>query len=784
MALAIGALAFCPARPVSAQNPFDPATVPPRYERDRDFDVLHIGLRIRIDWDARAFSGTIAHTLTPLRDGLAEVRLDAGENLDIRACEVDGKPAAFTHPDSVLNIVPRQPLKRGKRHTVCIAYASKNGVPAGHPFMGDSSFHWVEPNDADPARRPGFWTQGEAETNRAWAPMYDYPNDFATSDVWVDCPPGWFVVGNGTLAGTETDADTGRPTYHWRMDRPHASYLLSLAGGEVDVAMDTWRGVKLYYVAPKGEGPLLPSTYGNTKDMLAFFSQRFGVRYPWPKYAQTATFDFGGGMENVTATTMGEDTLVDKRDGYWPASSINSHELAHQWFGDLVTCKDWSHVWLNEGFATYCEQLYMGHLLGDDEFDRERAGALSGYVYEARRYKRPIVCRTYSNPDALFDSHAYPKSGLVLHMLRRMLGDVGFFRSVRTYLTRNAHRPVGTGDLAKAVADTTGRNVEAFLDQWVYKPGHPVVAFDWTYDEAAHSVVAHIKQTQDTSAGTPVYDLDLPIGVIVGGKLERHTVIVRGPDVTGNLTVGAKPDAVLLDPDHDLLLERAERTWAPGERLAVSNAAPFGLDREEAYLALLEQADDEGEAAGIVRRALKDPSISLRCSLIGAAGRRRIAGLRGDFRSLLSSKDDRLRANAAQALGELPADPDTIAALRALVTEQEQFWVSRNAVTALAALDAEHNLDVFKRVLAMPSRREGPRLNVVAAIARCAKPEATALLIGAASPGMPRPVRLAALAHLLNRVQTDAAAHEAVERLKKDEDAAVAEKASGGETKP
>jgi aminopeptidase N len=756
-------------------NPFAPPQAKAQYERSRDYHLRHVLLRLKVDWDKKSFGGTVTHTLAPLRDGLKELVFDAGAGLKIEACHVNGAAVKFTHEKDRLALALPEPLKRGRETTVAITYHKIQGSADRPSFTGDSGFHWVLPDRFDPDRRQGFWTQGEAETNHDWVPIYDYPNDRATSEVYVEVPQAWFVIGNGRLMDVAEHRAAKTRTFHWKMTQPHATYLLSLAGGEMDVARDKWAGVDLFYAVPKGEGKYIPATYGNTKDMLQFFSDVLGVKYPWPKYAQTAMFDFGGGMENVSATTLGEYSLVEPRSGVWPASWLNSHELAHQWFGDYVTCKDWGHIWLNEGFATFFEQLYTEHARGADAYDRDREGALQGYLNESRRYKRAIATRFYPNPGSMFDSHTYPKGALVLHMLRRMLGDADFFLGLGHYLRKNACGVVDTHDLERAIAEETGRDVEPFFDQWVYKPGHPVIDFGWSWNEAAGQAVIVIAQVQDTKDGTPLYAIEMPVGLISGGKVTRATVTLDKEKQQFTLPCAAKPDAVLLDPGHDILMERRDRKWQPGEREAVMRYAPCGLDRQAASLALLDGSPQDADVMTVMEVVRNDADPALLAALLSRAGDLRKPFLRDAYRALIQHKDIGVRAAAIGALGKLPKEDTDAQALRALVNGREPFAVVTAALKTLQQWNADGNAEVFKRALAIESRHDEIRIAAMNALATVKGDEALALLVDSAKPDCPRSVRRTAVGLLGSNYTDKPRATETLVTLLKDDDPLVRE---------
>ena len=684
-------------------NPFLPPSASLHYALDREFDLLDISVDLDIDAVNYGFSGQAVNTLAPLRDGLKSLHLMAGRELKISAVTVDGQNASFTHEGRSLVIKLPADIKKGQKAVVSISYSAIN--TKAQPFGGEGGFHWIKPTKDNP-NHVGFWTQGESESNSNWAPTWDYPNDFATSQTRVTVPAEWNVVGNGNLISDTKSANGKRRTFVWKMPLPHATYLLTVCGGPFDIKTDMWEGVKLMYVVPKGEGYLIDGSFSDTKDMLSYYSKITGVKYPWPKYAQDAMYDFGGGMENASATTLGENSLAEPREGFHRMASLNSHELGHQWFGDFVTCKDWGNIWLNESFATFMQMMYFEHSLGKNGYDLEVENNTQAYLGEARSYKRPIITKMYPNADRMFDSHTYPKGGVVLHTLRKWLGDDAFWAGIKLYLQTNAHTPVESWQLCKALTDASGINCEPFFNQWLLKPGHPVIETSWTWNDSNKSVSLVVSQTQDTQDGTPIYDIPAKVGIIVDGKVKEMPVSIKDKITTATFVLDKKPDAVLFDPNHEFLREIPKLYWTKEELPTIFKYAPNCIDRNRAMQMLLEgtPTDDTVRIIADGIRADSEMAPALR-SIRGLSNLKR-EDLRELFMGLPSHQNFDRRAEAVQALGELKATPEASAKLRSLITDKDPISVVVSAIRVLATWDKTGNKDVFHKALTIPSHRD------------------------------------------------------------------------------
>ena len=779
-----GLLCLAPA-PAHAQfggdggNPFKPPEATIHYARTRDYHVQHLKLVFDIDAVSHSAHGVVTHTLAPLREGLTRIVMDAGANLKIEGCRLAGYEVHFTHDKNTLTVEAPSPLSRDTPVALEIRYTMPGGRTGGGA-NGLGGFHWIDPRPTNPDRRPAFWTQGESNTNSNWVPCYDYPNDKCTSETITTVPDNWIVIGNGAEGPVTHDATRHTRTYRWTMTQPHSTYLLSLVGGELDVKKSSWRGVPLYYVVPRGEADLIEGSFGNTPDMLSFFSDTLGVKYAWPKYAQSAMFDFGGGMENVSATTLGAFSLTDMRSGKYAMSSLNSHELAHQWFGDLVTCKDWGDIWLNESFATFFEMLYMEHLNGKEQYDREMESNIQGYLRGATRVAHPLSTKHYSNPDAMFEqSHTYDKGGAILAMLRYQLGDADLFRALGHYLKTHAYQPVDAHDLEKSIAEETGVNVEPFFDQWIFKPGHPVLDMTWSYDDTGKTVVVHVKQQQDTSDGTPIYDTPLVLELIQhapGSTLswQRVMVTLNKADQEFRLPANRTPDAVLLDPDHGMLKEVKELHWDDSALPSILLVAPCCLDRRRAADRLATNGVNDATKQLFVDALKTEGTAYVGAYLISKLGELKDPALGPLLREQATSKQPERRAAALAALGGLPRDDQDIAILKAAaVSDTEPDNVVENAMPALGKLDAIGNLEAFRHQIHAKSRRDRLARTAVRTLGASGQDTAVPVLLEATAPSHTADVREAAIESLTKLAPNNPVIHTQLLALLKDTNADV-----------
>ncbi|HEX3343397.1 MAG TPA: M1 family metallopeptidase, partial [Polyangiaceae bacterium] len=446
----------------SAGRPFALPTSSRHFERDRPFAIDHLALDVTLDLAARSLRGKASLDVRRIDPAADELLLDA-VGFELREVTLDGKTVPWHYDGRALRVT----VEPGR---------DKARVVVGYRAAPRRGLYFLEPDEHYPARPRQVWSQCQEEDARQWFPCHDSPHLKMTTEIVAHVPNGWYALSNGALVSSAKPKD-GDWTYHWKMSEPHSSYLVTLAAGEfaelADKAKAGDRDVPLAYLVPRGREEDGRRTFARTPQMLEHFSEVTGVPYPWNRYAQIVVADFiFGGMENTTATTMYEHILLDERAAIDVSSDdLIAHELAHQWFGDYVTCRAWYEGWLNEGFATYFEHVWREKNLGHDEYEYGLKVDLDAYVGEAHgRYRRPIVCQDYDSPLDLFDRHLYEKGALVLHALRAEVGTALFWRGVRSYLASHARGVVETRDLQRAMEDVSGRSLGRFFEQWVLKP--------------------------------------------------------------------------------------------------------------------------------------------------------------------------------------------------------------------------------------------------------------------------------------------------------------------------
>lgn len=479
----------------------------PHYNPDRPGQVEHIFLDLVLNIPSRSFQGTCSIRLRPVRSEIDRLTLDA-VNLDIKSVKVGEKEQHFEYDGEKLQVRLLPATEAEVPVTLQIAYSAEK------PQRG---IYFVAPEEHYPNKPVQVWTQGEDEDSRYWFPCFDYPGQLATSEIRVRVPSGLRAISNGELIATE---DAGEDKiYHWYQKQVHPTYLMTLAVGDFAEIQDSWHFVPVTYYVEKGTEEDARRSMGKTPAMIQFFSQTFGYPYPFPKYAQVCVDDFiFGGMENTSTTLLTDRCLLDERASLDNRSteSLVAHELAHQWFGDLVVIKHWSHAWLKEGMASYSEVLWTDREYGAEEAAYYRLKQASNYLAEdAERYRRPIVTHVYREPIELYDRHLYEKGACVYHMIRAHLGMELFFKAIGTFIKDSAHSTVETVDLLRAIEKATGRNLLFLFDQYVYRGGHPdyKVAYSWDGDSKLAKVTVTQTQAKENSngAGKDLFDLKLPI---------------------------------------------------------------------------------------------------------------------------------------------------------------------------------------------------------------------------------------------------------------------------------
>jgi aminopeptidase N len=682
-----------------AQNPFNEK---PSYARSRDFDLQHLKLDLSFDLSARELIGAATLRMAPLSGDLRQLTLDSA-NLDVESVTVDGRALQFrTEGDRLVITMDRQ-------------------YPAGAPLDFIIRYHaqprrglfFILPDDHHPNRPRQIWANGDTAggNNRYWFPAYDFPNDKTTTEMLVTLPAGWEALSNGKLAGNSENKSAGTRTFHWLQDQPMSTYLVSLVAGEFDKRTANWKVPVEYYV-PRGKAADIPRTFDRTIPMLEYFSANIAP-YPWAKYAQAAVDTFGGGMENTSATTLGASAVLDARefeDRREGVDSLIAHEMAHQWFGDLVTCADWRHTWLNEGFATYFAALWQEHADGRDVFDWNQLRAARGIVNAPQLYS--VVPQDGQDENAY--AFIYNKGGWTLHMVRGQLGDARFWKAIQYYTRKFSYQTATTSDFVRAISEATGQDLEWLFDQYVYKPGHPAFEVSWDYNGDTHQLRLVVKQTQKADGKAAPFRIPIELEVLGDAGTENFRIQVSKESEDFHFTVASRPRTVLFDP-RDIMLKTVAFQKPAAEWIWQMEHAARAVNRAEAAIAL--GAVNEPEAAAALARAgLADRFYGVRIEASASLGRLRGDAARTALIRMLQDTDARVRSAAAGELGRLERDPPTITRLLDMARQDTSFAVRQSALVAAGRLKPDKALEVLKPFLQVDSPHQQMRAATVQAL--------------------------------------------------------------------
>ncbi|GHO53954.1 M1 family aminopeptidase [Ktedonobacter robiniae] len=688
------------------------------YAPDRPGDVKHVKLDIALDFDQEVISGTIYTTFTALYEEAKSVTFDAIELSIDKVALVDGPELNYSLGEKKLHIELDRPYKHGEEFTVAVTYHTRprNGL------------HFVKPATEDPTRPVQAYTFGQPQYHSYWFPCHDSPNDRATTEFLVTAPSQFITIANGNLLEVVDNGET--KTHHWLHAVPHAAYLISLVVGDFAVIKDEYKGKPVSYYVRKDRANDARLYMGKTPDMMGFFSEYTGVEYPYDNYDQTVVEIYTGAMEHTTATTHSFGLLFDQKANLDMAPefvSVTAHELAHQWFGDLVTCRDWPNAWLNEGFATYFEHLWTGHDQGEDYFKWEMLQTRKGYQNEDRRYRRPVVYHKYYNQGfELFDGHIYNKGAWVLHMLRNQLGDSAFRRGIKSYLERNRTREVITADLERALEEATGRSLAHFFHQWIYSGGYPEFEVSYSWDGQHKLAKVKVRQAQKVDDLTPCFKVPAEIAFTIPasvGSDETRTIplhVTLGEDgeveQTFYLPLEREPVMVRFDPEGRLL--KSLKFERPTHLLV------YQLEHDDDILGRVEAAEAladhrEPQALTALTNALNSDAFwGVRTTAAEVIAKHSTAEAQDiliqAFRELDVKEFSRVRAAIATALGEFPAHTHgelaqrSAEALRPVVEDGDvSYRVESASAAALGKTRTEGNIELLTKALERPSWNYG-----------------------------------------------------------------------------
>ncbi|HOW28098.1 MAG TPA: M1 family aminopeptidase [Elusimicrobiota bacterium] len=690
----------------------------PQYASDRSFRTEHIRLELDLDFPKKTLNGSCLTDLRAIVDQAGTVSFDA-VNFKILGVDWEGRLLRHRYDGRRLDVTLPKPLEAGARVSIRIRYRVVK------PVLG---LFFVGPDKAYPSKPIQAWTQGEDEYARYWFPCQDAPRERTTTEMLVTVPSDMTAVSNGALVRIQSVPSKNKRLFHWKQSVPHPPYLVSLVAGRLSVIRDHWKKVPVLYYCPPGREDDARRSFGKTPTMIDFFSRSLGVPYPYAKYAQVAAVDFiYGGMENSSATTQTAFTLHDERAHMdFSSDPLVAHELAHQWFGDWITCKDWSHAWLNESFATYFEALYKEHDLGKDEFlylMRENAEAY--FSEDKEHYRRPMVTRVYKQPGDLFDRHLYEKGACILHMVRYLLGDRLFWKAMHTYVVDHQGSTVETVDLVNALQKSTGRDFWRFFDEWIHRSGHPEYKVRFWWEARRKEMCVRVVQTQNSETETGLFSLPVVFSFRTSTGEKRFTETVEKRDHLFRFKLSEKPDLFLFDPEQWILkkmdIVKPESMW-----IVQLSSDPNVLGRIDAAK-VLGQYGSQRATEALSKALLEEGFWGVQSAVAAALGRihsrKAFEGLRAGLQDVEHPK---ARRAIIEALGEF-RDQRLMMDLREMASSEKSYFCAAECLRSLGKMGDPSVLIDLKKALQRESWNDVFRVAALNGIARLNPPEAVGL---------------------------------------------------------
>ena len=582
-------------------------------------DILHHELRVSFDWDKKYLFGQSTLTIKPYFYSTDSLYLNA-RGMEIKELSLvkDSVRTSlqYNHENDSLKIKLNKIYTRDEEYELFIDYLAKpdelKDLGGSSAITSDKGLYFINADGKEKNKPRQIWTQGETQSNSVWFPTIDSPNERMTQEIYMTVDTSFVTLSNGLLLSSIVNEKEGTRTDYWKQSVPAAPYLAMMAISNFKIVKDKWRNIEVnYYVDPEYEKHA-KMIFGNTPEMMEFFSTKLGVDFVWEKYAQVVVRDYvSGAMENASATLHGEFLQKDDR-AYLDDTNedVIAHELFHQWFGDLVTCESWSNIALNESFATYGEYLWNEYKYGRDEADNGLRSDLEGYLNYSKQKDPDLIRFEYENREDVFDPVSYPKGARVLHMLRKYAGDDAFFNSLQLYLNTKRFKSAEAHDLRLAFEEITGQDWNWFFNQWFFNHGHPDLEIKYSYNDSLQAQTVLIEQKQDFEKN-PLYELPIKIDVYDNAGATRHDALIKHVKDTFVFKTNGKPLLLNVDAEKMLLCSKTDY-HTTAEWVYQYEHAPLFLDRYEAVDKLGKNYTAGSPSAKIILAALKDKATAIR----------------------------------------------------------------------------------------------------------------------------------------------------------------------------
>jgi len=598
-----------------AQTETSGRTVPYRATHTKTTELKHTKLKVSFDYQKEQMNGEEWLTASPFFYATNELVLDAkGMLIHEVALDKNGSksPLKFDYKNDVLKITLDKTYQKNQDYTVYIKYTARpNEVKQeGSLAISDAKgLYFINAQGKDPDKPTQIWTQGETESSSAWFPTIDKSNQKTTQEIYMTVPDKYVTLSNGILKDSQKESGNMR-TDHWVMDKRHSTYLFFMGVGEYAIVKDKWRNIPVDYYIEKEYEPYAKQIYGNTPEMIEFFSKKLGYDYPWAKYAQISGRDYvSGAMENTTATLHGSDILqkpgqlIDENK--W--EDTIAHELFHHWFGDLVTAESWSNLTVNESFANYSEYLWNEYKYGKDQADYHQMEDVNHYIHNPGDFKKDLVRFNYASREDVFDLVTYQKGGGILHMLRNYLGDDAFFAGMNDYLKTYEYQNAEAHQLRLSFEKVSGKDLNWFFNQWYFGSGHPKLTYTSNFEPVKKQVTVVISQSQDQP-----FEFPLAIDVYDNGKPKRFNVWVDAKAKnTFTFDSSKTPDLININADGILVADITD-TKTPEQSLLQFTGSKEYKSKSIALSTIKEDAGKNPAGIKLLAAALKDPFFRIR----------------------------------------------------------------------------------------------------------------------------------------------------------------------------